>query len=298
MKFGYYPGCSLHATAREFSESLLELVEALDVQLEEVQDWACCGASSAHATNHLLGVALPARTLAIAEQQGLDNIVAPCAACYGRLAGAKHEITEDSALRDKVAEILERPLDQSPDIINIVGFLQLLVPALEGRVSKPLEGLKVACYYGCLLLRPADVTKFDDTEQPSSMEQICAAVGCEPLAWNKRLECCGAGFSLSRTGSVIRMGREILDDARAAGAQAVIVGCPMCHSNLDMRQAAMNKAQAGADDLPILYVTELVGLALGLDPKAMGMHRHYVSTQPLIDRFETGLAESGAGEVS
>jgi heterodisulfide reductase subunit B len=98
MKFGYYPGCSLHATAREFSESLLELVEALDVQLEEVEDWACCGASSAHATNHLLGVALPARTLAIAEGQGLDNIVAPCAACYGRLAGAAHEVNGDPAL--------------------------------------------------------------------------------------------------------------------------------------------------------------------------------------------------------
>ncbi len=298
MKFGYYPGCSLHATAREFSESLLELVKAAGVELEEVQDWACCGASSAHATNHLLGIALPARTLALAEQQGLEDIVAPCAACFGRLAGAKHELAKDARLKGRVVEILERPLDAPPDIINIVDFLQRLLPSLEGRIVKPLEGLKVACYYGCLLLRPVEVARFDDHEQPESMEQVCAAVGCEPVAWNKRLECCGAGFSLSRTGSVIRMGREILEDARAAGAEAVVVGCPMCHSNLDMRQAAMNKGQPGADALPVLYVTELVGLALGLDPKAMGMHRHYVSTQPLLDRLQTALAKTGAEEVS
>jgi heterodisulfide reductase subunit B len=287
MKFGYYPGCSLHATAREFSESLLELVE----------DWACCGASSAHATNHLLGVALPARTLAIAEGQGLDNIVAPCAACYGRLAGAAHEVNGDPALKDKVAGILERPLEHPPEILNIVALLQQLEPAIRERVSRPLEGLKVACYYGCLLLRPHKVTGFDDPEQPSSMESVCATVGAEPVDWNKRIECCGAGFSLSRTGSVIRMGREILADARAAGAELVVVGCPMCHSNLDMRQAAMNKGQAGADDLPVLYITELVGLALGLDPKAMGLHRHYVSTKPLLDRLSTAVAKR-EGEVS
>lgn len=297
MRFGYYPGCSLHATAREFSESLLTLVKALDVQLDEVEDWACCGASSAHATNHLLGVALPARTLAIAEGQGLDNILAPCAACYGRLAGAAHELEGDPALKGEVAEILQRPLDAPPEVINVVAFLQALLPAIQPLVVKPLEGVKVACYYGCLLLRPHKVTRFDDREQPESMEQVCAAVGATPVAWNKRIECCGAGFSLSRTGSVIRMGREILADARASGAELVVVGCPMCHSNLDMRQPAMNRGQAGADELPVLYITELVGLALGLDPKAMGLQRHYVSTQPLLDRLNTAVAAT-SGEVS
>jgi heterodisulfide reductase subunit B len=294
MKFGYYPGCSLHATAREYSESLLTLVGALGIELEEVEDWACCGASSAHSTNHLLGVALPARTLAIAEQQGLPNIVAPCAACYGRLAGAAHELQGDAALAEKVAGILERPLGQAPEIINVLAFLQRLLPVIRDKVGTTLTGLNVACYYGCLLLRPHKVTRFDDPEQPESMEQICAAVGATPVEWNKRIECCGAGFSLSRTGSVIRLGREILDDARAAGAEAVIVGCPMCHSNLDMRQAAMNRGQEGAEELPVLYITELVGLALGLDPKAMGLHRHYVSTKSLLDRLSTALAPAGA----
>ncbi len=292
MKYGYYPGCSLHATAREYSESLLAVVRALGVELEEVEDWACCGASSAHSTNHLLGVALPARTLAIAEGQGLANIVAPCAACYGRLAGAAHEMQADPALREKIAGILERPLDHPPEIINVLAFLQALLPVIQEKVGTSLSGLKVACYYGCLLLRPHKVTLFDDPEQPTSMEEVCAAVGANPVSWNKRIECCGAGFSLSRTGSVIRLGREILEDARAAGADAVVVGCPMCHSNLDMRQAAMNKDQSGAGDLPVLYVTELVGLAMGLSPKAMGLHRHYVSTKPLLKRLSAAPVAS------
>ncbi|MFH1468402.1 MAG: CoB--CoM heterodisulfide reductase iron-sulfur subunit B family protein [Pseudomonadota bacterium] len=293
MKFGYYPGCSLHATAREFSESTLALVQALGVELEEIKDWACCGASSAHATNHLLGVALPARTLALAEAQGLSNIVAPCAACYGRLAGAAHELKGDAALKKRVVEVLQRPLEQAPEVINVLGFLQQVLPLIADRIKAPLQGLPVACYYGCLLLRPPEVTQFDDVEQPESMEAVCAAVGARPVPWNLRTECCGAGFSLSRTGSVIRMGRGILDDARAAGAKAVIVGCPMCHSNLDMRQAAMNR-EAGAAPIPILYITELVGLALGIDPKVLGLQRHYVSTGALLEGLQAGAkAEVG-----
>jgi heterodisulfide reductase subunit B len=290
MKFGYYPGCSLHATAREFSESLLALVQALGVELQEVEDWACCGASSAHATHHLLGLALPARTLALAEAQGLSDIVAPCAACYGRLAGAAHALRGDPDLKRRVVEVLQRPLGREPEVINIIGLLQRVQPLVSERIKAPLQGLPVACYYGCLLLRPPEVTQFDDAEQPRSMEAVCEAVGAKPVAWNMKTECCGAGFSLSRTGSVIRLGRAILEDARTAGARAIVVGCPMCHSNLDMRQAAINR-EAGADPIPVLYVTELVGLALGLDPKVLGLHRHYVSTQGLLQ--STALAEVG-----
>ena len=284
MNLGYYPGCSLHATAREFSESLHAVVQRLEVSMQEIDDWACCGASSAHGHSHLLSVALPARTLALAEEQGMDSILAPCAACYGRLAGASHELETDAELADKVRGILQRPLENNLEIINVVAFLQGLAKQIETRITSPLSGFKFACYYGCLLLRPPEVTRFDDPEDPSSMESLVELVGGEALPWNQKTTCCGAGMSLSRTGSVIRLGRTILDDARAAGADAVVVACPMCHSNLDMRQAAMN-AQGGTDDLPILYVTELVGLALGIDPKVMGLHRHYVSTAPLLTRL-------------
>jgi len=235
MKIGYYPGCSMHATAKDYGESLSGVTQALGVELQEVPDWACCGASSAHVTNHLLGVALPARTLATAEEHGMDRIMTPCAACYGRLCSAAVETGQDPELKREVEEVIGHPLQGSVQVLNIVELLQELLPQVEPLLVRRLEGLKLACYYGCLLLRPHKVTGFDDPEQPESMEALVRAVGAQPVAWNKRVECCGAGFSLARTGSVIRLGRGILDDAAAAGADAVVVACPMCHSNLSPR---------------------------------------------------------------
>ncbi len=291
MKIGYYPGCSMHATAKDYGESLSGVTQALGVELQEVPDWACCGASSAHVTNHLLGVALPARTLATAEEHGMDRIMTPCAACYGRLCSAAVETGQDPELKREVEEVIGHPLQGSVQVLNIVELLQELLPQVEPLLVRRLEGLKLACYYGCLLLRPHKVTGFDDPEQPESMEALVRAVGAQPVAWNKRVECCGAGFSLARTGSVIRLGRGILDDAAAAGADAVVVACPMCHSNLDMRQAAMNRKQRGLPELPVLYATQVVGLAMGLDPSSLGLQRHFVSAQALVERI---LALPGA----
>lgn len=273
-RIGYFPGCSLHSSAREFDESLKAVTAALDVTLAEVDDWSCCGASSAHATDHLLSVVLPARNLALAEAQGLDDVLAPCAACFNRLAGARHEMEGDRALTEKVTRILDRPFANGVAVRNVADLLLSLVPEIKAKAAGRLKGKKVACYYGCLLVRPAEVCAFDDPESPTSLETIVAATGATPVAWNMRLECCGGGFSLSRTASVVRLGRAILEDARRAGAEALLVACPMCHSNLDFRQEAMTRR--GETPMPVLYVTELVGLALGLSPEALGLPRHFV----------------------
>jgi heterodisulfide reductase subunit B len=282
MKLGYFPGCSLHATGREFDESLKAVAQALALELGEVDDWACCGASSGHATNRLLGVALPARTLALAEAQGLERVLAPCAACYGRLAAARHAVTEDPALRDRVAKVLGRPLTGSVGVVSILEWLKDLAPTIERKRSSPLGDLKVACYYGCLLVRPPYVAGSDDPEVPTSMEAIVKATGAIPVKWNMALECCGGGFSLARISSVVRLGRAILDDAKAAGAQALVVGCPMCHSNLDFRQQAILQRAEKPAELPIVFLTELIGLALGIGAKELGLHRHFVSPQALL----------------
>jgi heterodisulfide reductase subunit B len=283
MKIGYFPGCSLHATAREFDESLKAIATALEVELEEVKDWACCGASSAHAASHLLSVALPARTLALAEAQGLEQVLAPCAACYSRLAMAGHAIAEDDALRARVSKVIDRPLERSVAVVSIIEWLKQLAPEIERKRTTPLGDLKVACYYGCLLVRPPAVAGSEDPEAPTAMETIVKAAGAKPVAWHMALECCGGGFSLARPKSVVRLGRAILEDARAAGAQALVVGCPMCHSNLDFRQRAILRRAEAPFELPILFLSELVGMALGLAPRALGMHRHFVSTQPVLD---------------
>jgi heterodisulfide reductase subunit B2 len=292
MRLGYYPGCSLHGTSREFDESLRAVSARLGLDLAEIDDWSCCGATSAHATGHLLAVALPARNLALAEAQGHDAVLAPCAACYNRLASARHAVREDAALAARMPGLLRLPFANTVAVRNVVDVLRELVPAILEKAIRPLAGLKVACYYGCLLVRPAEVCEFDDPEDPVSMEEVAKASGATPVAWNMRLECCGGAFSISRTGSVVRLGRAIIEDARAAGADAIVVACPMCHSNLDFRQAAMTRR--GEAPMPVLFISELVGLALGLDPDRLGLGRHFVDTKPLVARTR-GAGDPPAG---
>jgi heterodisulfide reductase subunit B len=295
VKYGYFPGCSLHATAREFDQSLRAVAAPLGFELAELEDWACCGATSAHATNHLLSLALPARTLALAEEQGFDTVVAPCAACYSRLATARHELAGDPALFAKVHKLLERPkFTNAVKVVNINELLAGAVPKIKEQVKRPLKSLKVAGYYGCLLVRPPAVVGFDDPEAPTAMEQVLAACGATPVEWRMKLECCGAGLSLARTSSVVRLGRAILGDAAKAGAQAVAVGCPMCHSNLDFRQRAIAARSEQPVQMPILFLPQLVGLALGLEPAALGLGRHFVSTRPVVELLATAAASETA----
>ena len=282
MRLGYFPGCSLHGTSREFDESVRSVSGPLGIDLTELEDWSCCGATSGHATNHLLGVTLAARNLALAEEQGHAEVLAPCAACFNRLASARHEIAGDAELAGRVGKVLARPFGNKVAVRNVVDVLRASIPAVKERATRPLKGLKLACYYGCLLVRPAEVVGFDDAEDPRSMEEVVSACGATAVSWNRRLDCCGGAFSLSRTASVVRLGRAILDDARKAGADAVVVACPMCQSNLDFRQKAMNQEGTGA--MPILFLTQVVGLALGLDAKDLGLQRHFVSTTDFVGR--------------
>ncbi len=282
MRVGYYPGCSLHGTARELDESLRAVAPTLDLELVEVNDWSCCGATSAHATSHLLSVALPARNLALAEEQGHDQLLAPCAACYNRLASARHAVAFDAALAGTIEDVLGRPFPSSVAPRNLVEVLRARLVLLRERLVRPLTGLKVACYYGCLLVRPSEVCSFDDPEDPVSMEEVVTATGATSVSWRRRLDCCGGAFSVARTGSVVRLSRAILDDARSAGADAIAVACPMCHSNLDFRQNAL--VRRGEAELPVLYLSELVGLALGLDAASLGLGRHFVDTKAFVER--------------
>jgi heterodisulfide reductase subunit B2 len=283
MNVGYYPGCSLHATAREYAESLKAIAAALDIKFDEVKDWACCGATAAHSTNHLLSVALPARTLMLAEKQKLDKVFAPCAACYNRLASARHAIAQDKNIAEQVQNILGQTFQNSVAVISIAQLLSEMTSQIKEKCKSSLGNLKVACYYGCLLVRPPEICNFDDPEAPSSLENIAAAAGATPVKWDMALECCGGGFSLSRTASVVRLSRAILQSARSAGAQALVVACPMCHSNLDFRQQAINQRDNAVEPMPILFLSQLVGLGLGLDPARLGLERHFVSPQPVLN---------------
>jgi len=288
MKVGYFPGCSLQSTAREYEQSLRSIAPALNIQFEEVQDWACCGASSAHVTNQLLSVALPARTLMLAQKQDLETVFAPCATCFNRLAAAQYAIHQDPELASRIRAMAGTGVPEKQ--VRILSAAHLLLECIDDirrAAAVPLQTTKIACYYGCLLLRPSEVCRLDDPEAPTVLEKIVSAAGAVPVKWDMATECCGGALSQSRTTSVLRLGRAIIQSARAAGANAIVVACPMCHSNLDYRQQAMS-ARDQEPLLPILYISQLLGLSMGMDPLTLGLGNHFVSTEPLIGRIGAG----------
>jgi heterodisulfide reductase subunit B2 len=276
MTLGFYPGCSLKGSSREYAESVLAVAKAFDITIEEIKDWNCCGATAAHNMNRELSIALPARILSLAEKQGLTEVVVPCAACYSRLTVTQFELKKDKELNDRISEVNGMEYKGSVTILNIIQMLdKFITPNLEGKVVKPFDH-KVACYYGCLLVRPHEILKFDREEDPQSMDEVMLKAGATPIDWAFKTECCGAGLSISRTPSVGKLSGMIVGDAKDRGAEAIIVACPMCQSNLDMRRKEINKYLGEKVDIPVLYVTQALGLALGIDRKELGLQRHFV----------------------
>lgn len=281
IRIGYYPGCTLTGTAVEYDKSFTGIAPLLGVDLVEVPDWNCCGASSAHAINRKLSLALAARVLAIAEQEGMDRVFVPCAACYNRLVKAQVEAAENETLRQEISTIIEMPFSAETKPVSILEFFsEMGSEKIKSLVKKPLEGLKVACYYGCLLLRPPKLIRFDDCEAPKVMEDVVEAIGAEPVEWAFKTECCGAGFSLSKKEVVLNLTEKILRNAKLEGADVIIVGCPLCHANLDFRQVDILKKNKDIN-IPVLYITELVGIALGLTPKDVGMPSHFIDASAI-----------------
>lgn len=277
MKLGYYPGCALKGSSVEYDMSIRAMFPALGADLVEIQDWNCCGATAAHNTNHDLAVSLSLRNLALAEAQGLADVLAPCAACSSRLLFAHKAATKDEAGRKKYEEIVGLPYRGGVKTLNLIEAVRLVgTDALKAKVANPLTGVRVACYYGCLLVRPPKLVEFDDAESPTSMDEIVAALGAEPVDWEFKTECCGSGFSISRTDVVARLTREILRDAKAAGAELIVTACPMCQSNLDLRQLAVQSTYAEEYNVPTLFLSELVGVAMGMSRRSLGLNKHFI----------------------
>ncbi len=277
MNVGYYPGCALHGSSNDYEQSLRACLGALGVELREVEDWICCGATAAHSLNHQLSLALPARNLAIAAEQGHNEVFAPCPLCSMQLMKVKAAVA-DEHLRCELSEIVEADLRADGRVLNLIQlFEQIGLERLKAAVKAKLEGLAAACYYGCLLTRPPEVVHFDDFEQPTSMEAVLAALGVKTVEWNCKTECCGAGLTMADENTVLELAHKILSNAAAHGANCLVVACPMCHVNLDMKQAAVSRKYGTESRMVVYYLSDVVGLALGLTAEQLGVNRHFVT---------------------
>ena len=283
LNYSYYPGCSLHASAKEYDESTRGLFRALNIGLEEVPDWCCCGATPAHNVDELLSVSLCAKNLELASGVAGDLAVA-CAACFSRLKVAQHRLADHPELREQVTYALNGPLQVDKPVKHLLEILatDFGLDRLAGAVKKPLAGLKVACYYGCLLTRPPGVPELDCTEAPTIMERVIQAVGAETVSWSHRLECCGANFTLSRPGVVLKLSGEILASAKRAGADCLMVACPLCHGNLDIRQQEIEEATGERIGMPVFYMTQLLALSAGVGAGKLGLDSMIVNPVPLL----------------
>ncbi len=277
MQFSYYPGCSLHATGLEYDQSTRAVFTALGVRLVELKKWVCCGASSAHSTSGELALNLPAINLALAQEAGYGDLLAPCAACYNRSKSADYALRNDPAQRQAIEAAVgfefsgvvhvKNPLEV---VVNDIGLERVTMG-----VRRPLTGLKVVSYYGCLLVRPPQIIQFDEPEHPVVMNRILQALGADVKEWSYAVDCCGGSGALPRTDVGRKLVSRLVAAAREAGAEALVTACPLCQMNLEMRQTA-------TPAMPIFYFTELMGVALGLPDTKSWWSKHLVAPAPVL----------------
>ncbi|MDD2695223.1 MAG: heterodisulfide reductase-related iron-sulfur binding cluster [Anaerolineales bacterium] len=276
----YYPGCSLHTTATEFNISTQAVCQALDLNLVEPRGWVCCGSSAAHRADPEAALRLPMQNLSLIEQSGFEEVTMPCAACFNRHKAALHEIRHDPHARRRVEKALGRPYEDRVQVNTLYDTLlnHDALKKLEAKTKTPLQGLHLACYYGCLLTRPPEVTAASHPENPTEMDELMRALGAEVVDWSYKTACCGAAHSLVRPGIVLNLSANLILQASLAGAEAIVVACPLCHTNLDARQFQMSLEAP----MPILYFTQLMAVALGLPERSAALHKNLVDPRPLL----------------
>lgn len=276
----YYPGCSLHGTAREYDESFRGVASILGINLYELEDWTCCGSTAAHCTDEALAIALPMRNLSLAEKYDREMVI-PCVACYSRFKAACEEVKEHP-------EYLILPYEGKVKIKYALDFLseEESLKNLLSKGVKPLKNLSVACYYGCLAVRPPKLTEVKNYEYPEHMDRLMELMGAKAVSWSYKTDCCGASLVMTRTDIVTHLTQKILSAAIEAGADCIVTGCTMCHSNLDTRQEDLT-SKGEKRKIPVFYFTELMGLYLGHREVKKWLSRHI--TDPMKLLTEKGL---------
>lgn len=275
MRFSYYQGCSARSTAREYDSSTKAVCRSLDIRLDELADWNCCGSSSASHTNHRLSAALSLRNLILADSNDAD-LATICAFCFNRLRSVRKYVEQEPGLRQEVEQIAGAPYQGKARVRHLLDILfnDIGLKTLREKATQSLNGLKAVTYYGCLLVRPRDVTGFDDPEYPMVMDHLLQAIGVECQEWSYKTECCGASLSITRPDVVTRLVRTLFERADEAGAQCLVTACPLCFTNLESR--------ADGCSLPVFYFTELLGLAFGIPEAKQWFSKHLIAVPKVL----------------
>jgi heterodisulfide reductase subunit B len=279
----YYPGCSAEATAIPLGLSVPPVAKALDVDLAELEDWNCCGSTPYHSVNKLEAAAMAARNLALAEKTGLD-LVTPCSNCYVVLASVNEHLKELPSFREKVGEALAAGNLEYGGGVKVRHLAEVLYndvtpEVIASKVKKPLKGLKVGAYYGCQLVRP---NGFDDPESPHSLDELVTSLGAEAITWEMKARCCGSSLIMPEPDVALELINKILRNAQEHGAQCLITPCPLCQINLDAYQSQVNSKFKTRYNLPVLFVTQLIGIALGIPAKELALDKNIVSPMRVL----------------
>ena len=278
-RYSYFPGCSLAATAVAYGLSVDKVSEILGLELAELEDWTCCGSTPFSCFDELESVCIAGRNLALAEETGLD-LVTPCSACFSSLTRADSHLKTYAGLRRQVSEIFEATGLQYGGRVKVRHLVDVLLndvgtEEIEAKVVAPFSGLQVAPYYGCQLIRPE--SGFDDPEYPQSLTRLITTLGAEVTPFPLRSRCCGASLIISERDVALGMIRELLESAQSNGAECIVTVCPLCQTNLDLYQGMVNSKFKTSYDIPILFLTQLMGMAFGIEPRALGLDRNVVS---------------------
>ena len=285
MDIAYYPGCTLQASSSLYDVQSRRIFKEIGIDLKEIEDWNCCGATSAGKVDDFLAVAMPARNLGIAEAAGFSEMVIPCSACYSRTLVAQKQLEEDLALKEEINTELTKKIQGSIKVSSILEVLLTKVASgeLAESVTKKLKGIKASCYYGCLQTRfPLNVPVPDDVENPQGMETILKILGAKVLDWSYKTDCCGASASVNDQETALNLMTKIMKDAVARGANCFVVTCPLCQLNLDAYQEKFCKAHGIQERLPVFFITEMIGLAMNMDVEELQIDRHFIDGSALL----------------
>ena len=301
MKYGYYPGCSLERNAGAYHESTTAIADPLGIELAEIDDWNCCGATEYFSINLLPAYALVGRNLALAQSQGLSKqLVAPCSACFLNLTKTDRYMADSPKLAGDVNTALAAGgLHYTPGSIRVRHLLDIIVndvgyDAVGARLAKPLTGLRVAAYYGCLVVRPGYGGVFDNTEHPTTLDSLMRVLGAEVVDFPLKAQCCGGHMTQISQEVAFEMIRRLLNNAADYDADVIVTLCPMCQLNLDVYQINVNQFFKTDYAIPVLYFTQLMGLAFGISPAQLGIGKEFVDARPALSKIGVSVPAAEA----